>query len=109
MSEQWKMICRLKDIPLHGLRLVPRGLAWQELPGALLYRADEEVVLAALDRPAHQSGPHWPPQDGARTYSVKLEEGRVYLDLEELCAPASKAEAALAGSLGVAQRVMVLG
>ena len=63
MSGQWKLICKVKDVPLSG----------------------------------------------ARRYSVKVEDCKVYLDLEELSAPASKAEAALAGSFGVATRVMAFG
>ncbi len=98
MSGQWKLVCKLKDIPPEGTRLVQRGLAWQELPGVVLFRTMEDEVLAHLDLAPHQ--------DGARSYSVKLEDGKVYLDLDEVNAPASKAEAALAGAFGVATRVM---
>jgi nitrite reductase (NADH) small subunit len=88
MDRHWKLICKLKDVPLGGgVRLVPRGLAWQELPGVALYRSGEECVHAVLEC------------DRARRYSVKVEGMKVYLDLEELSAPASKAEAALAGQL----------
>jgi nitrite reductase (NADH) small subunit len=104
MSGQWKLICKVKDVPLDGARLVPRGLAWQELPGVALFRTDEESVYAVLD-----SGGADPRASCARKYSVKVENLRVYLDLEELSAPASKAEAALAGAFGVATRVMAFG
>jgi nitrite reductase (NADH) small subunit len=104
MSGQWKQICKLKDVPLDGARLVPRGLAWQELPGVALFRTDEESVYAVLE----SSGVD-PRCSNARKYSVKVENFRVYLDLEELSAPASKAEAALAGAFGVATRVMAFG
>ncbi|WP_343728768.1 hypothetical protein [Duganella sp.] len=91
MDRQWKLVCKLKDVPLGGgVRLVPRGLAWQELPGVALFRTGEESVHAVLDC------------DSARRYSVKVEGMKVYLDLEELSAPASPAEAALAGRSGVA-------
>jgi nitrite reductase (NADH) small subunit len=91
MDRHWKLICKLKDVPLGGgVRLVPRGLAWQELPGVALYRSGEECVHAVLEC------------DRARRYSVKVEGMKVYLDLDELSAPASKAEAALAGQFGVA-------
>jgi nitrite reductase (NADH) small subunit len=104
MSEQWKLICKVKDVPLSGARLVPRGLAWQELPGVALFRTDEESVFAVLETVDVE-----PRASGARKYSVKVEDCTVYLDLEELSAPASKAEAALAGSFGVATRLAACG
>jgi nitrite reductase (NADH) small subunit len=98
MSVQWKLICKVKEVPLDGgVRLVPRGLAWQELPGVALYRSDEDSVHAVLECQGADAR-----FSGARRYSVKVENCRVYLDLEELSAPASKAEAALAGTFGVA-------
>lgn len=84
--EQWKQVCRIKDVPVEGVRLVQRGLAWQELPGVALSRNDSDQVSAVLD-------------GGAKRFVVKLEEGKVFLDLNELKEPASKAEAALAGGL----------
>ena len=104
MSGQWKLICKLKDVPMSGARLVPRGLAWQELPGVALFRTGDEQVHAVLE-----DGDADPRDSHARRYSVKLEDGRVYLDVDELSAPASKAEAALAGTFGVATRVMAFG
>ncbi|WP_107876524.1 hypothetical protein [Pseudoduganella sp. UC29_71] len=92
MAEYWKLICKLKDIPPQGVRVVPRGLAWQELPGVAVIRTLDDQVFAILD-------------GGARHYAVKLEDGRIYLDLNELNAPASRAEAALAGAFGVAPHV----
>ena len=103
MSEQWKAVCKLKDIPLDGAHAVPRGLAWQELPGVALFRTDEEQVQAVLE-----TGDLPPRESAGRRYSVLLDAGRVYLDLEELRAPASRAEAALAGTAGVATRVLVM-
>ncbi len=132
MPEQWKLICKLKDIPQQGARLVPRGLAWQELPGVALFRTDDDQVFALLDICPQQGTPlsHGTVQGGqvccpghqwrislesgsaagpepvcARRYAVKLEEGKVYLDMNELSAPASRAEAALAGAFGVAPHV----
>ena len=92
MAEYWKLICKLKDIAPEGVRLVPRGLAWQELPGVAVFRTLDDAVVAQLD-------------GGAPRYAVKLEDGKVYLDLNELNAPASRAEAALAGAFGVAPHV----
>jgi nitrite reductase (NADH) small subunit len=133
MTQQWKMICKLKDIGLPGVRLVQRGLAWQELPGVAVFRTSEDRLYALLDSCAGQRGvvaqgtlmgqcltcvpqgsiQGWQVdlatgtvlvagQPGIRTYTVKLEEGRIYLDLNELNAPASRAEAALAGAFSVA-------
>jgi nitrite reductase (NADH) small subunit len=132
MPEQWKLICKLKDIPPGGRRHVPRGLAWQELPGVSLVRMADDRVFALLDScpqtggalsagapvdgtmqcPVHAwtinpaLGCQGAPEQGCtRRYSVRLEEGRIYLDLLELNAPASRAEAALAGTYGVAPLV----
>ena len=88
MSEQWKAVCKLKDIPLDGAHAVPRGLAWQELPKVEVFRHEGDAVVALLE-------------GGMRHYAVKVEDGKVYLDVNELNAPASRAEAALAGSYAV--------
>lgn len=98
MAEYWKLICKLKDIPPQGKRQVPRGLAWQELPGVAVFRTLDDQVFALLE-----SGPS--EQGCLRRYAVKLEDGKIYLDLNELNAPASRAEAALAGAFGVAPHV----
>ena len=98
MAEYWKLICKLKDIPPQGVRMVPRGLAWQELPGVAVIRTLDDQVFAVLDGAS-------PDRADVRHYAVKLEEGRIYLDLNELNAPASRAEAALAGAFGVAPHV----
>jgi nitrite reductase (NADH) small subunit len=129
MTQQWKMICKLKDIGLPGMRLVQRGLAWQELPGVAVFRTSDDQLFALLDSCAGQRGivaqgmltgecitcapQGWQVdlatgavlaagQPAIRTYTVKLEDGRIYLDLNELNAPASRAEAALAGAFSVA-------
>lgn len=96
MAEHWKLICKLKDLLPQSARLVPRGLAWQELPGVAVSRTADDEVIAQLD---------CSPEQGARRYAVKLEDGKIYLDLNELNAPASRAEAALAGAFGVAPHV----
>lgn len=115
MSAQWKAICRVKDLPPLAVRLVPRGLAWQELPGVALFRTADDRVCALLDYcprrggPLSKSAPLEQYLGVARQYSVKVEEGKIHLDLDELGAPASQAEAALAGAFGVAARVMAFG
>jgi nitrite reductase (NADH) small subunit len=92
MSEQWKVICKLKDLPPDGARMVQRGFAWQELPGVAVFRDQGDHVVAVLE-------------GGARHYSVKVENGLVALDVNELSAPASRAEAALAGSFAVTTQI----
>ena len=89
MMEQWKQVCRIKDVPQRGVRVVQRGLAWQELPGVELMRDDLDRIYAVLE-------------GGAKRFAVKVEDNGVYLDLNELKAPASRAEAALAGAFAVA-------
>ena len=125
MSQQWKMICKVKDIPVLGSRVVQRGLAWQELPSVAIFRNSEDKVFALLDRCPHKGGPlsqgivfgekvacplhNWtielgsgcamsPDEGCTRKYSVRVDAGDVYLDADELNAPADQAEAALAGS-----------
>ncbi len=93
MPEQWKAVCKIKDIPLYGAHAVARGLAWQELPKVEVVRITADSVLARLEG------------SGERRYAVKVEDGKVYLDVNELNAPASRAEAALAGSFAVAPHV----
>lgn len=132
MPEQWKLVCKVKDIPPGGARHVPRGLAWQELPGVAVFRTVEDRVFALLDSCPHKGGPlsdgtvlgehvqcprhQWhieletgcavaPEQGCTRRYTVKVEDGKIYLDVLELNAPASRAEAALAGAYGVAPLV----
>ncbi|HEV7813910.1 MAG TPA: nitrite reductase (NAD(P)H) small subunit [Janthinobacterium sp.] len=133
MPEQWKLICKVKDIPPLGVRVVQRGLAWQELPGVALFRAGDDGIFALLDRCPLGDGPlsqgivgaarvtcplhTWdidlatgraaaPEQGSARVYAVRIEDGRIYLDGNELNAPASKAEAALAGSFSVSTHIV---
>ena len=92
MPEQWKAVCKVKDIPLDGAHSVARGLAWQELPMVEVFRHDGDAVVALLE-------------GGMRRYAVKVEDGKVFLDINELNAPASRAEAALAGSYAVMPHV----
>lgn len=92
MTQMWKAVCRLRDLSLQRAYLVPRGLAWQELPGVEVFRNEDDSVIARLE-------------GGAKIYAVKVEGDKVFLDLEELDAPASRAEAALAGHFGVAPHI----
>lgn len=130
MPEQWKMICRVKDIPPGGVRVVQRGLAWQELPGVALFRSLDDRFFALLDRCPQGGGAlagglvdqdsvrcpegRWAVDLAsgrltdasgtvavARTYTVRIDEAKLYLEVNEMNAPASKAEAALAGAFSV--------
>lgn len=132
MTEQWKMICKVDDIPMLGARVVRRGLAWQELPGVAIFRTSEDKIFVLLDQCPHKGGPlsqgivfgervacplhnvnialdsgcAVAPDEGCtKTYSVKVEQGNVFLDLNELNAPATKAEQALAGAFGIAPHI----
>lgn len=132
MSQEWKKICFVTDIPKLGARVVKRGFEWQELPGVAVFRNADDKVFALLDRCPHKGGPlsqgivfedrvacplhNWnielesgcaaaPDKGCTKSFSVKVEEGAVFLDMAELVAPADKAEQALAGSFAVEPRV----
>ena len=134
MSEQWKLICKVDDIAVLGARVVARGLAWQELLNVALFRTSEDKIFALLDRCPHKGGPlsqgivfgdkvacplhNWNIELGSgcavapdvgctKKYSVKVEDGNVFLDANELNAPADKAEAALAGSFSVTPHIEI--
>lgn len=132
MTKQWKLICKVDDIPVLGARVVQRGPAWQELSNVAIFRNGEDRIFALLDRCPHKGGPlsqgivfgekvacplhNWnielssgcvsaPDVGCAKAYSVMVEDGKIYLDVDELNAPASKTEAALAGSLALAPHI----
>ena len=103
----WKPICRVEDIPVLGSRRVarPEGMA------VAIFRNDQDQVFALLDRCPHKGGPlsqgivfgesvacplhNWTigladgcakaPDVGCTTkFSVKVEDGTVCLDVDEL-------------------------
>jgi len=107
MTQQWTPICQLSEIPVLGARVVQR-LAQ---PAVALFRNSEDHVFALLDRCPHKGGPlsqgivfgervacplhNWnieldsgcavaPDQGCAQKFSVKLENGTVFLDAGEL-------------------------
>ncbi|MFC7297639.1 nitrite reductase small subunit NirD [Herminiimonas aquatilis] len=117
MSNQWKVICKVTDIPVLGSRVVNRA----DKPNVAIFRNSEDKVFALLDRCPHKGGPlsqgivfgervacplhNWsigldngcaaaPDEGCTRTFSVKVESGDVYLDVVELNAPVSEAAAA---------------
>ena len=104
---EWKKICLVTDIPVLGSRRVSRA---QGLDVAV-FRNDKDEVFALLDRCPHKGGPlsqgivfgtsvacplhNWTigladgcakaPDDGCTPkFSVKVEDGAVHLDADEL-------------------------
>jgi nitrite reductase (NADH) small subunit len=117
MSIQWKAVCNVADIPVLGARVVHRAA----LPDVAIFRNGEDRIFALLDRCPHKGGPlsqgivygdrvacplhNWnielgsgcavsPDEGCAPKFSVKVEDGQVYLDAAELDALSSVAEAA---------------
>ena len=117
MSQQWKAICNVADIPVLGARIVHRAAQ----PDVAIFRNGEDKVFALLDRCPHKGGPlsqgivfgervacplhNWniqldsgcaiaPDEGCAQKFSVRVEDGCVYLDLQELTVPSREAAAA---------------
>ena len=117
---QWKYICKLEDIPVLGASRVTRA---QGLEVAVFRTATDEV-FALLDRCPHKGGPlsqgivfgksvacplhNWTiglcdgqaqaPDEGCTpSFQVKLENGAVYLDADELAHRALTETRPLAG------------
>ena len=103
----WKTICRVEDIPMLGSRRVAR----EQATAVAIFRNAEDKVFALLDRCPHKGGPlsqgivfgesvacplhNWTiglddgcaktPDEGCTTkFSVKVEDGTVHLDIDEL-------------------------
>ena len=103
----WKPICKVEDIPVLGARRVARAGA----SGVAVFRNGEDKVFALLDRCPHKGGPlsqgivfgesvacplhNWTigladgcakgPDEGCTTrFSVKVDNGVVHLDIDEL-------------------------
>ena len=103
----WKIICRVEDIPMLGARRVAR----QTGAAVAVFRNSEDKVFALLDRCPHKGGPlsqgivhgesvscplhNWnigladgcarAPDEGCTPrFAVKVEDGNVSLDLDEL-------------------------
>lgn len=117
MSQQWKSVCNVADIPMLGSRVVKRAAA----PDVAIFRNSEDKVFALLDRCPHKGGPlsqgivfgervacplhNWniqldsgcalaPDEGCTQKFSVKVENGKVYLDAAELNAPTGELKAA---------------
>jgi nitrite reductase (NADH) small subunit len=107
MSEQWKPICHVEDIPVLGARRVARDGA----VAVAVFRNSEDKVFALLDRCPHKGGPlsqgivfgdsvacplhNWTigladgcakaPDEGCTTpFACKVDDGQVFLDADEL-------------------------
>ena len=116
----WKLVCRVADIPVLGARRVARE---QGLPVAVFRNAGDRV-FALLDRCPHKGGPlsqgivfgdsvacplhNWnigladgcakAPDEGCTpTFACKVEAGQVLLDADELAAKALDLAAPVAG------------
>ncbi|TCS38363.1 assimilatory nitrite reductase (NAD(P)H) small subunit [Paucimonas lemoignei] len=117
MTQQWKPICQVDDIPVLGARVVKRV----DQPDVAVFRNSEDKIFALLDKCPHKGGPlsqgivfgervacplhNWnielgsgcavAPDDGCTPkFSVKVEKGKVYLDVNELTALGLEAKAA---------------
>ncbi len=117
---EWKKICLVTDIPVLGARCVarPRGM------DVAVFRNDQDQVFALLDRCPHKGGPlsqgivfgtsvacplhnwtiglqdgcaHAPDEGCTPHFSVKLEDGAVFLDGAELASLATDLTAPVAG------------
>ena len=107
MSDIWKEICALTDIPVLGSRRVQRAQG----PQVALFRTADDQVYALLDRCPHKAGPlsqgivfgkavacplhNWtialdtgcarePDEGSTPRFSVRIEGGQVLLDRTEL-------------------------
>jgi nitrite reductase (NADH) small subunit len=104
---QWKAICPVADIPMLGARRVQRAVGAE----VAVFRTTGDKVFALLDRCPHKGGPlsqglvfgesvacplhNWTigldngcaqaPDEGCTPkFSVKVENGQVFLDADEL-------------------------
>ena len=120
MSNEWKLICRVEDIPMLGSRRVQRAQGMD----VAVFRNDADQVFALLDRCPHKGGPlsqgivfgtsvacplhNWSiglddgcakaPDEGCTPrFTVKVVDGVVYLDANELATRAVDAVAPVAG------------
>ncbi|GAC1419811.1 MAG: nitrite reductase (NAD(P)H) small subunit [Burkholderiaceae bacterium] len=117
MSNQWKAICRVDDIPVLGARVVHRydAFGMPLKPNVAIFRNSDDQLFALLDRCPHKGGPlsqgivfgdrvacplhGWnielgvgcavsPDQGCTQKFSLKVEAGQVFLDTVELAHPA---------------------
>ena len=116
----WQLICRVDDIPVLGARRVARARGMD----VAVFRNDAGQVFALLDRCPHKGGPlsqgivfgnrvacplhnwtiglddgcaHQPDEGCTPRFSVKVQEGSVYLNAVELASVALDAVQPVAG------------
>jgi nitrite reductase (NADH) small subunit len=104
---QWKVICKVQDIPVLGARRVSRAQGMD----VAVFRNDQDQVFALLDRCPHKGGPlsqgivfgtqvacplhNWtisltdgcakaPDVGCAQAFKVRIEADQVSLDVHEL-------------------------
>lgn len=107
MSQQWKPICKVDDIPVLGARIVTRSVK----PDVAIFRNSENKVFALLDKCPHKGGPlsqgivfgekvacplhNWnielqtgcavsPDEGCTQKFSIKVENEQIFLDADEL-------------------------
>lgn len=107
MSNQWKPICTVTDIPVLGSRIVNR----EQQHDVAIFRNSEDKVFALLDKCPHKGGPlsqgivfgervacplhNWnielqtgcalaPDEGCTQKFSVRIDDGTVFLDMTEL-------------------------
>jgi nitrite reductase (NADH) small subunit len=107
MSNEWKVICNVDDIPVLGSRVVQRT----GQTNVAIFRNSENKVFALLDKCPHKGGPlsqgivfgervacplhNWnielqsgcavaPDEGCTQKFSVRVENGQVSLDVAEL-------------------------
>jgi nitrite reductase (NADH) small subunit len=116
----WTRVCRVEDIPVRGSRRVERSQGMD----VAVFRTSDDQVFALLDRCPHKGGPlsqgivfgtrvacplhNWTiglddgcaqqPDEGCTPrFSVKVDEGAVYLSALELASLGLDAERPVAG------------
>ncbi|KQU90321.1 nitrite reductase [Variovorax sp. Root318D1] len=109
-NNEWKVICRVEDIPVLGARRVARPVGVD----VAVFRNSENQVFALLDRCPHKGGSvacplhNWAigledgcaksPDEGCTPrFAVKVAEGVVHLDAGELATHAVELERPVAG------------
>jgi nitrite reductase (NADH) small subunit len=119
-ANDWQVICRVEDIPVLGARRVARERGMD----VAVFRNDADQVFALLDRCPHKGGPlsqgivfgtsvacplhNWTigmddgcakqPDEGCTPkFSVKVEDGAVYLNVVELASHGLDAVKPIAG------------
>jgi len=116
----WKKICLVTDIPVLGARRVARARGMD----VAIFRNDQDQIFALLDRCPHKGGPlsqgivfgtsvacplhNWtialsdgcaqaPDEGCTHHFSVKVDDGLVFLDGDELATLALDDQAPVAG------------